>query len=365
MKLAGELREAFRRYCGDNPSLGLSAGIALVSDREPLNRSADAAEEALERAKARPGKDALGILGEVLDWREPNRGLPWLLEKQDWLFAWLREDETKTSFAYKLLSFLELKDRAEEQADSWAAIWRARYGYFLARTFPPSSAEREARRQPAIWQEFHALMGLNVKGRAPALEARDRHGTLAQGEEERMNGRGPQHQRHGQGPGGNPAAGGGTRRPSPAERIEPRLKDRERIAYFQKPADEGAKPAPRAELFDKEAEQLAQKLATIPASQLRRFYSGVRSIKRQIDLDKKLGIDFIKAEMALLKAKSAYALARMNPDTNQDRDPYELLTLIVRHANSLEDRASFNAFVRHFEAVMAYHKVFEVKRPNQ
>ncbi|MCL6609365.1 MAG: type III-A CRISPR-associated protein Cas10/Csm1 [Geminicoccaceae bacterium] len=167
VKLAGELREAFREYCGDNPSLTLSAGIALVSDREPLNRSADAAEEALERAKARQGKDALGILGEVLDWREPNRGLPWLLDKQDWLCTRLREDEAKTSFAYKLLSFLELKERAETKADSWAAIWRARYAYFLARTWPPSPAEREARRKPAIWLEFHALMGLDVEGAPP------------------------------------------------------------------------------------------------------------------------------------------------------------------------------------------------------
>jgi len=167
VELAGELREAFRRYCGGNPSLTLSAGIALVSDREPLNRSADAAEEALEAAKARPGKDALGILGEVLDWRDPTRGLPWVLEKQDWLCARLREDEAKTSFAYKLLSFLELKERAEKKADSWAAIWRARYSYFLARTYPQSQAEREARRQPAVWQAFHALMGLDAKGEPP------------------------------------------------------------------------------------------------------------------------------------------------------------------------------------------------------
>ncbi len=176
-----------------------------------------------------------------------------------------------------------------------------------------------------------------------------------------MTGRGQQHYRQGQGPGG----GGGAKRPSPAERIEPLLRDRQQIVYFEKPAEKDAKPAPKADLFDKGAEELAKKLATIPASQLRRFYSGVRAIKRQLDLDKKLGIDFIKAEMALLKAKTAYALARMNPDTNDERDPYELLTMLVRHANSIGDRASFNAFIRHFEAVMAYHKVFEVKRPNQ
>lgn len=171
VKLAGELREAFRRYCGANPSLGLSAGIALVSDREPLNRSADAAEDALEKAKHQPGKDALGFLGEVLDWRDPARGLPWLLEKQDWLFGQLAEREAATAFAYKLLGFLEQRERVERDHDTAAAIWRARYGYFLARTWPPSPAEREARRQPAIWQEFHALMGLDRKADPPPSKA--------------------------------------------------------------------------------------------------------------------------------------------------------------------------------------------------
>jgi CRISPR-associated protein Csm2 len=143
------------------------------------------------------------------------------------------------------------------------------------------------------------------------------------------------------------------------------LRDRERITYFEKPAEAGSKPAPRAALFAADAENLARKLAGIPASQLRRFYGGVRSIKRQIDLDPKLGIDFIKSELALLKAKGAYALARLNYQTEGDRDPDELLTLLVRHSNSVEDRASFNAFVRHFEAIMAYHKVFEEKRANR
>lgn len=168
-KIAGELRADFGRYGGDNPSLTLSAGIAFVSPREPLNRSADAAEEALERAKGRPQKDALGIIGEVLPWTDEARGLPWILDKADWLCAQLRDDATKTAFAYKLLSFLELKAKAEDpkKPDTGAAIWRARYGYFLARTYPPSPAEREARRQPAIWSKFNALMGLDATGAPP------------------------------------------------------------------------------------------------------------------------------------------------------------------------------------------------------
>jgi CRISPR-associated protein Csm1 len=170
VKLAGELREAFREYCGDNPSLTLSAGIALVSDREPLNRSADAAEEALERAKARPGKDALGILGEVLDWRDPTRGLPWVLEKQDWLCARLRNNEVTTAFAYKLLEFLDQRGRAA-RGDTAAAIWRARYRYFLARALPRDAKAPPPPADPPKWLEFHALMGLDREDAPPPSKA--------------------------------------------------------------------------------------------------------------------------------------------------------------------------------------------------
>ena len=48
-------------------------------------------------------------------------------------------------------------------------------------------------------------------------------------------------------------------------------------------------PAPRPELFDEEAELLARRLAGIPASQLRRFFGAVQTIKRKLDVDPRLG----------------------------------------------------------------------------
>lgn len=185
-----------------------------------------------------------------------------------------------------------------------------------------------------------------------------------------MNGRGQYDPRRNP-PGGPPRGGGDHRGPATPARIADRLRDRERVVYFNAPSPAPSKSAPtskaapRPELFGDEAEQLAKRLAGIPASQLRRFYSVVRTIKRQLDLDPNLGIDFIKSELALLKAKAAYALARLNYQPEGEKNPDELLTLFVRHGNSVEDRDSFNAFVRHFEAIMAYHKVFEDKRANR
>lgn len=148
------------------------------------------------------------------------------------------------------------------------------------------------------------------------------------------------------------------------ERIALRLRDQERIQYFR-PGRNDEPPAPRPELFDDEAERIARRLAEVPASQLRRFFGAVQTIKRKLEVDSRLGSEFIRSEMALLKAKAAYALTRLKYQAGGDRDPDELLILFVRHGRSAEDRTSFLVFVRHFEAIMAYHKVFEVKKDGE
>lgn len=137
------------------------------------------------------------------------------------------------------------------------------------------------------------------------------------------------------------------------------LRDTKTVEYFASKANDGRR-APRAALFDTEAEDTAKKLAGIPASQLRRFFGAVMGVRRRLDLDALLGAEFIQAEMALLKARAAYTLARRKRGRdNQSEEQDELLAFFVRHARSVSDRPSFAAFMRHFEAVMAFHKVYE------
>lgn len=159
--------------------------------------------------------------------------------------------------------------------------------------------------------------------------------------------------------GGRNFGGGGSGGGSPV--IPQLLRDTKTVEYFGAKSNDGRRP-PRAGLFDAEAEDTAKKLAGIPASQLRRFFSAVMAIRRRLDLDEKLGDEFIKAEMALLKARAAYTLARRKKNKDQVEDDDELLAFFVRHARSVSDRPSFAAFMRHFEAVMAFHKVYEKKQ---
>lgn len=113
--------------------------------------------------------------------------------------------------------------------------------------------------------------------------------------------------------------------------------------------------AVRAELLDDEAQRTARELAPIPASQLRRFYTEVMALKRRLELAT-TGIpdDEVQAQMALLKAKAAYTCRR------QDRYPIELVKFFTRHAAAVKGKHDFQrGFQPHFEAVMAYHRVFE------
>lgn len=115
--------------------------------------------------------------------------------------------------------------------------------------------------------------------------------------------------------------------------------------------------APRRELFDGEARAVAEKLKTFPASQLRRFYGAVTALRQQLDLDKTIADEFVRARMAQLKAHAAYTLKR---DRNY---PGDLLRFFTDHAEAVKGRHDFLlGFQPHFEAVIAYHKVFEVKK---
>jgi CRISPR-associated protein Csm1 len=65
--LARTIREDLRAYAR-NEHIHMSGGLSLHPAKFPLYQAAEAAHEELERAKRRPGKDALGFLEQVIKW---------------------------------------------------------------------------------------------------------------------------------------------------------------------------------------------------------------------------------------------------------------------------------------------------------
>ncbi|MFC6687723.1 type III-A CRISPR-associated protein Csm2 [Jhaorihella thermophila] len=113
---------------------------------------------------------------------------------------------------------------------------------------------------------------------------------------------------------------------------------------------------PRHELFDSEAQAEARRWEKIKSSQVRRFFGQVRADLRKIELDGEAANDEqARVAMAFLKATSAYAAAREDA-----RKP--LAEFAAHHARIVNTIGDFKVFARHFEAVVAWHRVFEEQR---
>ncbi len=108
----------------------------------------------------------------------------------------------------------------------------------------------------------------------------------------------------------------------------------------------------RAELLDAEAQAMAEKLRELPNTQLRRFYDPVVTLRLRAQAGK-LDAEQVKAELAMMKARAAYAHKRPG-----QRVPAELVKFFTRHAASVDGPEKLVAFARHFEAIVAYHRVY-------
>jgi CRISPR-associated protein Csm2 len=153
-------------------------------------------------------------------------------------------------------------------------------------------------------------------------------------------------------PGGSPTRGdAGHRKPErDDDEIAQLLKSTSRIDLWSGSDRKTLRP----ELLDVEAQDRAKALRNVSTSQLRRFYGPTVAFKQRLQIDQQVTDNEVAAQVAYLKASSAYAGARKQPSA--------LVEFFVAAANSVKTREDYLGFTRHFEAVMAFHKVFEDKR---
>ena len=124
-------RRDFARWTGNNPDLHLSAGISAGGITRPVLAALDAAEEALDRAKAfrrpdGPAKDAVDALGWTMPWEEFAR----VLAARDQLTGWLEAGRGDGAVARSLLRRLERLqeiDPGDGTVRYGPAVWRAYY----------------------------------------------------------------------------------------------------------------------------------------------------------------------------------------------------------------------------------------------
>ncbi len=125
------------------------------------------------------------------------------------------------------------------------------------------------------------------------------------------------------------------------------------IQYFQ--ADGALVPA----LMDSQAEELAQQLSQVTTTQLRRFYDDVLTLRQRLAAEQRQGRDKealfneLRADFKMLKAKAVYAHGR-----SEKTMPRPLLQFFIDHVAAVNNAREFEAFCKHFQAVVAFHKFY-------
>ena len=101
VRFAVKLNERFSRYVANRQNVTLSAGIAVTKPMLPVHEIAAQAEELLDVAKHRPGKDTVCLFDTCVGWRQ----FASLIDKGDWLHGLLRDKKVPKGLAGRLLYY--------------------------------------------------------------------------------------------------------------------------------------------------------------------------------------------------------------------------------------------------------------------
>jgi len=150
--------------------------------------------------------------------------------------------------------------------------------------------------------------------------------------------------------------GGRSGGPDRQRREPPVMPDPQAVHYFT--PDGRVRP----ELLDGEAEAAARGLAEarLKTTQLRRYYDDVLNLRerlreeaRRAGDDREAAFQTLLADFKMLKAKAAYAHGRSDKTF-----PRQFLQFFVDHVAAVRTASDFEAFCKHFEAVIAFHKFY-------
>jgi CRISPR-associated protein Csm1 len=164
--LASELNEAFRDYTGRNPLIHFSAGISIHKSHTPVDKMADAAQNALAASKKHTEKQRLTLFDETVTWDE-LKALDYTAEK---VRKWLEENALSRVMLYSLNTFIAMAAQEKKLTESGVfhissmqcTKWRSYLAYTTERNIGKHLKEGKA----ALVKEVHASLAdwLNTYG---------------------------------------------------------------------------------------------------------------------------------------------------------------------------------------------------------
>ncbi len=149
--LARKLRRDWSRYVSGNDQDGgltFSAGITLHKTHEPVDKLAEAAEEALKQAKE-SGRNRISMFGETVTWAKFET----LREKQQAMAGWVDRELISKVTLYRFNAFIDMAGKAGRITRAGRAVymrdmeclkWPALLRYSLERNIRKKGAERDA-----------------------------------------------------------------------------------------------------------------------------------------------------------------------------------------------------------------------------
>ncbi|MCK9263763.1 MAG: type III-A CRISPR-associated protein Cas10/Csm1 [Desulfobulbaceae bacterium] len=144
--LARQLNQRFNEYVCANSEITFSAGITVHKPHTPVDKLAEAAEDALKSSKT-AGRDRVTMFGETVSWDD----FQVLLDVQRHMEEWLAKKYISDAMFYRLNHFVDMAElekivlESEEVslADMESLKWRALFKYNLVRNVDRRQENRE------------------------------------------------------------------------------------------------------------------------------------------------------------------------------------------------------------------------------
>ncbi len=120
IKLAQEIRAAFKQFVAQRPGLTISGGLAMIEPKFPFSKGAEWAGLAEKQAKL-AGKDAFHLLGQTVQW---GKELDMVMVESERMHDFFQEKLLTKGFIYRLYALKRIKDRGQ---NDW--IWLVVYTF--------------------------------------------------------------------------------------------------------------------------------------------------------------------------------------------------------------------------------------------
>ena len=131
----------FTAFSGNNPAVTLSAGLPVVKPRLPVRVLREAAEQALERSKEKPGKNAVTLFGVTAAWPLFHQ----LLEDGRWLEDLCLRGLVTQGLVRRMLGYARECRDFTQGGDIRKGLYLSHLAYDMARNgkdLPPHEVQR-------------------------------------------------------------------------------------------------------------------------------------------------------------------------------------------------------------------------------